>query len=210
MRWQKPDTPSFLFRHYRSVMTTAPRPRFSVRAGLTEAPEHDGSFENVPEHLLLPLQEWVAYALDNEALVDDYDEDGAERTICLRLRIPTVDEPHRGGSKCHRALITAVGPRLLDVIDAVLAYLAEHGVHDQASIRPLTDTLNEAGSAYRVTEAGDGLEERVTPAVRNAVRQTVADRTATETCCSTREPSSTTPPILSPVPDAVLKHRGNR
>ncbi|MFF8513464.1 hypothetical protein ACF064_36010 [Streptomyces sp. NPDC015492] len=159
-------------------MTTAPRPLFSVRAGLTEAPEHDGPFENVPEHLQLPLQEWVSYALDNEALVDYSDEDGVERTLCLRLRIPTVHEPHWGGSKYHRALTTAVRPRLLDVIDAVLAYKAEHGVDDQASIRLLSDTLDEAGSAYRVTEAGDGLEERVTPTVRDAVRQTTADAAA--------------------------------
>ncbi len=35
--------------------------------------------------------------------------------------------------------------------------------------------LDEAGSAYRVNEAGDGLEERVTPAVRDAVRHAIAD-----------------------------------
>ncbi|MFC7795734.1 hypothetical protein [Streptomyces cinereoruber] len=165
-------------------MTTAPRSRFSVRAGLTEAPEHDGPFENVPEHLRLPLQEWVSYSLDNEALADYSDEDGVERTLCLRLRMPTVHEPHRGGSKYHRALTTAVGPQLLDVIDAVLAYKIEHGVYDQAAIRLLSNILDEAGSAYRVTEAGDGLEERVIPAVRDAARQTTADAAAVSTAGS--------------------------
>lgn len=38
--------------------------------------------------------------------------------------------------------------------------------------------LDDAGSAYRVNEAGDGLEERVTPVVRAAVRQTIADAAA--------------------------------
>ncbi|MEU4729603.1 hypothetical protein [Streptomyces sp. NPDC023588] len=41
-------------------------------------------------------------------------------------------------------------------------------------------TLDSAGSAYRVDEAARGLEERVTPAVRDAVRQTMADA-ATQT-----------------------------
>ncbi|MFE6270439.1 hypothetical protein ACFVQ9_16855 [Streptomyces goshikiensis] len=37
-------------------MTTGSRPRFSVRVGLTPAPDFDGPFEGVPEHLLGPLQ----------------------------------------------------------------------------------------------------------------------------------------------------------
>ncbi|WUN84589.1 WD40 domain-containing protein (plasmid) [Streptomyces erythrochromogenes] len=136
--------------------------------------DRDGPFDGVPEHLQLPLQEWVAYALDSESLVDHLDEDRAERTICLRLRlVAKVDEKNRGGSKYHRALTTTVGTQLLDVVDAVLAYKAERGVSDQDDIRLLTDILDAAGSAYRVAEAGDGLEQRVTPTVRDAVRQTI-------------------------------------
>ncbi|GHI25530.1 hypothetical protein Shyd_69010 [Streptomyces hydrogenans] len=60
-------------------------------------------------------------------------------------------------------MTSAVGPLLLDVVDAVLAYKAERGVNDQDAIRLLTDILDEAGSAYRVAEAWDGLEERVHP-----------------------------------------------
>ncbi|WP_330480029.1 hypothetical protein [Streptomyces sp. NBC_00724] len=159
-------------------MTTTPRLRFSVRAGLTDAPEHDGPFGDVPEHLRPPLQDWVAYALDSQALVDDADEDGVERTICLRLRIVPAEALHLGGSKYHRALTTAVGPRLLDVVDAVLAYKAERGVNDQAAIRLLTDILDDGGSVYRVAEGCDGLEERVTPSVRDAVHRTIADAAA--------------------------------
>ncbi|MFE1873116.1 hypothetical protein ACFW9N_19770 [Streptomyces sp. NPDC059496] len=35
--------------------------------------------------------------------------------------------------------------------------------------------LDDAGSAYLITETGNGLEQRVTPAVRDAVRHTIAD-----------------------------------
>lgn len=44
--------------------------------------------------------------------------------------------------------------------------------------RELGRILDDAGSAYRINEARDGLEERVTPAVRDAVRQTIADAAA--------------------------------
>lgn len=163
-------------------MMSAPRPRFSVRAGLTEAPEHDGPFENVPEHLQQPLQEWVGYALDTDDLGDHTDEEAVERTLCLRLRI----SPSKQGrfSTYHAALTTAVGPRLLDVIDAVLAYKAECGAEDPDAIRRLTAILDDAGSAYCVAESGDGLEERVSPAVRDAVRRTIADAAAEQSAGS--------------------------
>ncbi|WP_437033517.1 hypothetical protein [Streptomyces sp. enrichment culture] len=47
--------------------------------------------------------------------------------------------------------------------------------------------LDDAGSAYRVNEAADGLEERVTPAVRDAVRQTIADAAAGPAAGSTAD-----------------------
>ncbi|MFE5863944.1 WD40 repeat domain-containing protein [Streptomyces virginiae] len=144
-----------------------------------EVPEsdHDAPFEGVPEHLQLPLQEWVASALSFEAFGAYLDEDDAERTLCLRLRIAVeADGSNQSGSKYRRALTMAVGPRLLDVVDAVLSYKAERGLVDQAQadIRLLTKILDAAGSAYRVTEAGSGLEKRVIPAVRDAVRGTIA------------------------------------
>jgi hypothetical protein len=127
----------------------------------------------------------VEYALDTEELDDFHDSDRVERTLCLRLRIvPPEALIMGGGSKYYRALTAAVGPRLLDVIDEVLAYKAERGVNDDAAIRLLTNILDEAGSAYRVAWTRDGLEERVTPAVRDAVRQTIADAVAQSTAGS--------------------------
>ncbi|WP_437033518.1 hypothetical protein [Streptomyces sp. enrichment culture] len=65
-------------------MTTGSRPRFSVRVGLAAAPEHDGPFDDVPEHLLAPLQRWVHRALTYQGR----DDDSKAQPICLRLRIP--------------------------------------------------------------------------------------------------------------------------
>ncbi|MGA5376007.1 hypothetical protein ACPCSD_33945 [Streptomyces griseoincarnatus] len=145
-------------------MTTGSRPRFSVRIGLAAAPEHDGPFEDVPKHLLAPLQEWVA---------DTLDEDHA-KPVCLRLRIPALTDPRYRQPQYRLPLAQAVGTQLLDVVDEVLRVRAPY----EWEAETLGRILDDAGSAYRVNEAGDGLEERVTPAVRDAVRQTIADAAA--------------------------------
>ncbi|MDH3039028.1 hypothetical protein [Streptomyces sp. TRM75561] len=153
-------------------MSTGSRPRFSVRVGLAAAPDHDGPFEDVPEHLLVPLQKWV-----NDVLHWDYRQPKEEeaRAICLRLRIPSAVDP----SSFRRAdfvkpLAQATGAQLLDVVDEVL----QSWTAGELGAKVLTDILDDAGSAYRVNEAKDGLEERVTPAVRDAVHQTIADAAA--------------------------------
>ncbi|MFF2864093.1 hypothetical protein ACFVSX_29955 [Streptomyces rubiginosohelvolus] len=51
--------------------------------------------------------------------------------------------------------------------------------------------LDTAGSAYRVDQDGDGLEERVTPAVRDAVSQAVADAEAEHSAGAAAEHVST-------------------
>ncbi|CAM5615761.1 hypothetical protein SGLAM104S_02834 [Streptomyces glaucescens] len=150
-------------------MTTGSRPRFSVRIGLAAAPDHDGPFEDVPEHLLAPLRTWVKDSLHFDVVRP---KEEAARAVCLRLRIPpAVDAPGYRGSEYVQPLIQAAGAQLLDVVDEVL----RSSILDQWQVRSLVQMLDDAGSAYRVNEAGDGLEERVTPAVRDAVRQTIAD-----------------------------------
>lgn len=147
-------------------MTTTPRPRFSLRAGLS-TPVHDGPFDGVPAHLLGPLQSWVEKDL---AILDarNTEQEGARR-ICVRLRIaaPSDDYAHR--------LFNSAGAELLDVVDSLLAYRAEARIVQPGRLQTLTDLLDEAGSAYRVNDGLDGLEERVTAAVRDAVRRTIAD-----------------------------------
>ncbi|GGT55209.1 hypothetical protein GCM10010271_68800 [Streptomyces kurssanovii] len=167
-------------------MTTTPRTRFSVRVGLTEAPEHDGPFDGVPEHLLIPLQAWVDSALDSMAprshgwgSAGPEEDDRASRSLCLRLRIPPVD-PRLGETMYRTTLNTSTGHQLLDIIDALLA---GRGV-TQVLIRRLAGLLEDGGSAYRVADTGMSLEERVTPAVRDAVHQAVTDAAASLTAGS--------------------------
>ncbi|MGW2463258.1 hypothetical protein ACWC2M_30285 [Streptomyces sp. NPDC001761] len=142
-------------------MSTGSRPRFSVRVGLAAAPDHDGPFEDVPEHLLAPLQKWVADMLNEEHAIP----------ICLRLRIPALIDPHHRETRYVLPLARTAGAQLLDVVDEVLHTRAG----DEWAIMLLSGMLDDAGSAYRVNEAADGLEERVTPAVRDAVQQTITD-----------------------------------
>ncbi|MET9347695.1 hypothetical protein [Streptomyces termitum] len=165
-------------------MTFAPRPRFSVRIGLASAPEHDGPFEGVPDHLLVPLQGWVADALEYEDLNDAYsdeelyfDEDAAARALCLQMRL----RPRAAGPMYLGALTSATDEELLDVIDGVLALAAKVGVKDSHALKMLTVLLDEGGSAYQINEASDGLEERVAPAVLDAVQQSVTTAAARPT-----------------------------
>ncbi|MGA4803569.1 hypothetical protein [Streptomyces lavendulocolor] len=151
-------------------MTTGPRrSRFSVRTGLASAPEHDGPFEEVPDHLLVPLQTWV----DRAYKYQGHPQHDKARPICLRLRISPPRDRY-GEPDYVTPLTQATSLLLLDVVDETLRARAA----DTSKIASLGRLLDDAGSAYRVNEAGDGLEERVTPAVRDAVRQTIADAAA--------------------------------
>ncbi|MFD0426032.1 hypothetical protein [Streptomyces parvus] len=86
--------------------------------------------------------------------------------------------------------MAADGWELLDVVDAVLGYEDEEGwdCRDEGTLARLLDI---AGSAYRVDEDGDGLEQRITPAVRDAVSRTVADAEAEPGAGSAAEHLST-------------------
>ncbi|MFF8958563.1 hypothetical protein [Streptomyces sp. NPDC014894] len=144
-------------------MTTTPRTRLSVRLGLSE-PDDGAPYEGVPPHLLHPLRRWV-----RNNFVPGSAESGAQE-ICLRLRlaVPT-------GAFPEDALAGTSGAELLDVVDAVLGHESERGWSYRDDDGELAALLDAAGSAYRVTENGDGLEERIAPAVRAAVGRTVAD-----------------------------------
>ncbi|MFB7585361.1 hypothetical protein [Streptomyces hydrogenans] len=150
-------------------MTIAPRPRFSIRVGLATAPEDDGPFDGVPEHLLTPLQDWVKAALTESVAA----------IICLQLRLPPGRTPH-GQTSYTRALARTTDALLLDVVDELLL---GQGADDH-EIDELREILEYAGSAYQVNEDGDGLEDRVAPAVRNAAHQTIADAAAQSTAGS--------------------------
>ncbi|GGR54810.1 hypothetical protein [Streptomyces griseomycini] len=99
-------------------------------------------------------------------------------------------------------LTQAPGTQLLDVVDEVL--LA--GAPDEWEIEVLGRMLDDAGSACQIDEAGDGLEERVTPAVRGAVRQTIADAAAGTVAGSAAAPSPQRGRAYGRGPDPMRAH----
>lgn len=99
---------------YRSVVTTGSRPCFSVRAGPSAADEHDGPFEDVPAHLLVPLQRWVLDTLSYQGSP----QDDQARPICLRLRILPLTDIWKRGAQYVKPLAQTAGTLLLDVADA--------------------------------------------------------------------------------------------
>lgn len=150
-------------------MMPARRPRFSVRIGAAQD-DNPGPFEGVPAHLLVPLQDWVR-------TVTREDDDMAQR-IALRLRIPIPRHQAPWGVLAYQE-----GVELLDIVDELLPQSIPFFDADQARTE-LEELLEAAGSMYQLNEARDGLEERVTPAVRDAVHQSVADAASTPTAGS--------------------------
>ncbi|MFD3441661.1 hypothetical protein ACFWU3_29630 [Streptomyces sp. NPDC058685] len=127
-------------------MTTTPRQRFSVRAGLSAAID-DGPYDDVPNHLREPLQQWVR----EELYSGGYAEDGKARLICLRLRFTATAR----GSYVD-TLSAKTGADLLDVVDALLAYRFEQRAVHPTQLTALSEILNEGGSSYRINENLDG------------------------------------------------------
>ncbi|MEU1223075.1 hypothetical protein [Streptomyces microflavus] len=147
---------------------TLARPPFSVRIGHNE-PYDYAPYDGVPRHLVGALQQCVAehFSRDDEYAVE----------ACLRLRMAPLP-----GQTAYDALVGVDGMDLLDVVDVILGWEQPQdgeslGLGGDFEGR-LARILDAAGSAYRVDDAGTGLEERVVPTVRDAVSQTIADATA--------------------------------
>ncbi|GAA2463240.1 hypothetical protein GCM10010273_56470 [Streptomyces lavendulocolor] len=152
---------------YRSTTTTAPRPRFSVRIGRAE-PAFDGPFEDVPEHLLVPLQEWV----NGVPTCQGSPQEGMTRPICLRLRV-LPSQGHYGEALYAVPLVRAAGAQRLDVVDEVLR--SRSGLERKVGLSGNCLMTLDLPAGQR---GADGSEERVTPAVGDAVRHTIADAAA--------------------------------
>ncbi|GHB21390.1 hypothetical protein GCM10010306_012500 [Streptomyces umbrinus] len=151
-------------------MTTTPRQRFTVRAGLAEAVDDDAPYDGVPDHLGRPLREWVEAVLRPDMPIE---QTVVAEAVALRLRI-TV--PARYSTAAY--LCQAIDDDLLDVVDELLLVLAEASRKDAKSLLNLGFILEQGGSAYRINAGEDGLEVRITPAVRDAVNRTVTEAAA--------------------------------
>ncbi|MFE2888523.1 hypothetical protein [Streptomyces sp. NPDC059272] len=144
-------------------MGSTPRTRFSVRVGLAQAVDDDAPYDGVPDHLVEPLQTWI------EESVGDIRDETFSRAVCLRLRIPVAPR-----STPTRAITSVQDVALLDVVDILLAVRQDFGWAGDPGGR-LARILVDGGSAYRVNDATNGLEVVIDPAVREAVKQTIAD-----------------------------------
>jgi hypothetical protein len=144
-------------------MTTTPRQPFSVRIGLTE-PYDEAPYDGVPRHLVGPLRDWVGRQF-REGL------DDTATAVCLRLRLT----PPSPNASARTTLMCWDGMELLDVVDTILGWedqLDEIGGDEGGDLARM---LDYAGSAYRVNDASNGLEVRISPPVREAVSQTISD-----------------------------------
>ncbi|WP_314414159.1 hypothetical protein [Streptomyces sp. DSM 40484] len=160
-------------------MTTTGRQRFSVRTGLVEDDPDEGSYDGVPQHLVTPLQTWVHSAL---RVNTSYEEDTLADAVALRLRL-TV--PNR--QRTAQYLCSVNNEILLDSIDEILAIWS--AIRPDAS-RPIEDLefiLDQGGSAYRVNEQQSALENRVLPAVRDAMNETISQAVANQSVGSAAE-----------------------
>jgi hypothetical protein len=161
------------------AMTTTPRQRFTVRAGLTEAVDDDAPYDGVPVFLRRPFREWIGAVFNPRQL---WDHQALAEAVTLRLRI-TV--PARYEAPFFLTQVT--DEVLLDVIDETLFVMAGSR-HDMSQhLYNLEFILDQGGSAYRISEEQNGLEVRVTPAVRDAVSQTVADAASESSAGSASE-----------------------
>ncbi|MFD5110557.1 hypothetical protein [Streptomyces cinereoruber] len=146
------------------------------------------SAEGVPDHLEIPLRQWVMTVLED-------DEDNAQR-IALHLKLRVTSGP-QGYSPAQFLAGGTTKERLLDVVNAVLSlnmppelrpfspanpawnsrrhYGGTHANSErERAITALEDMLSLAGSAYRVNDARTGLELRVDTTAQRAFAHTLA------------------------------------
>lgn len=147
-------------------MTFTGRQRFSVRTGLVEASLNDGPYEGVPQHLVSPLQTWVHSVLHVNTGIE---EETLAEAVALRLRL-TVPPRYRAA----QYLCSVNEEVLLDVIDEILAVLSMVNRGDPRLIEEVEFILDQGGSAYCVNEQQNGLENRVVPAVRDAMGEAIS------------------------------------
>jgi hypothetical protein len=128
-------------------------------------------FEGVPEHLLRPLVRWCWENWPTDLLL----------RVALRLRVsfPAGINPKSPGEPVVLTIWSHFEQKqevhkLLAVADMLL-HEAAGDARDHAlwfsAVERLNDTLELAGSAYRVSDEGSGLERRVDETAQDALRR---------------------------------------
>lgn len=119
-------------------------------------------FEGVPAHLMRPLADWLLASVPTDAL----------KVIAVRLHLP-IETQH--SAAVQRSLVAHLDDEtvFLDVLDLSLRI-----VKTPDARRQLNSLLSLGGSAWKVDEAGTGLERRVDPTAAASQQEAVTAGTA--------------------------------
>jgi hypothetical protein len=139
-------------------MTEAWRP-FSAR--VEGKPWDDALYEGVPQHLEVPLREWLKNFVPNNEIA---------ARIMAQLRIP-----RSANVKAYADLVSESPDVLLDIVDCALRLVKKQKgtAYTNAKVKELNELFLDSGSAYRVTGSGDALERRVGPTVTKGFEESV-------------------------------------
>jgi hypothetical protein len=144
-----------------------PRPFQLLDDRLAGKPVEEVLLPGVSEHLVGPLEGWIAFALNNTGNLA-FAED-----VLLSLQWPLNQ------TSPELALMMAPHHQLLTVVDAMLQLNVEYGIVRAGQMERLETILFRGRSAYRIADDGDGLTSRVDPTVAQAFRETTAAAPAT-------------------------------
>lgn len=137
-------------------------------------------YEELPDHLAVPVRQWVGQVVSNYQLVG---------LICLRLRLPSRVLNSRAPEESLVNYQDQKNPMIfMEIVDALLAGLSEanpysagrYGVSAQDLRQELDHILTEGGSAYTINPDRNGLCRRVDETLRQSLEAAVqaADKQA--------------------------------
>ncbi|MFE1037018.1 hypothetical protein ACFW40_34760 [Streptomyces sp. NPDC058807] len=164
-------------------------------------------YEELPDHLAIPVRQWAHKVLSNYPLVD---------LVCLRLRLPSRVLNSRAPNEALANYQDKNEPMIfIEIIDVLLAGLADvnpysagrYGLPVHELRRELDLILTEGGSAYTINSDKDGLCRRVDETLRRSLDAAVqaADKQTQGAGTHLREAFAAAYGI-SPNPSAAYSH----
>lgn len=130
--------------------------------------ELESPYEDVPDHLFVPLWSWISFCL-----FDQYGGILSHAHVALDLRMVLPVRAHEASSELSRRF-QADRELMLDVVEAILA---KSGFQAQRVEPNLAALLAQANSAYAVSADWRNLELRVDPQVKAQVQSVVREAT---------------------------------